>query len=527
MPQIITDKRNQLQLLELNSHIDKDNPVCIIDAFCNSFNPVDLGFHVKGLSHEGRPAFTADTLIRLYIYGYLNGVRSSRKLEAECKRNIELWWLIHQQQPNYKTIADFRKDNQEAFYNLFVLFRDFCLQQGLYGKKRIAIDGSKFRAQNSRKNNYNIKKINQHLEYIENQTKDYLDELGINDKEEIKSLSKKEKKPLKTLKNRKKKYTKLKKKLEKSEDTQISTTDPDARKLPLRMKIVEVAYNVQSSVDDKNNLIVDFHVTNQTDHNALAPLAIDSKEAFELDENEELIVLADKGYYNGKQMHECHENNIDTLVSPKKNNNPGKATHVRKDKFKYDTSLDQYVCPKGKPLHHQGRFKRKNRNGEIVNYFDRYIASYSDCCQCPFFEDCVNASSRSNKRGRYIDRSEFDGALERNKEQVKKRKNEYRRRQAIVEHPFGTIKRQWGFTHTLMKGLENVDTEFSLIMLAYNFKRTMSIMGKKKMRKALKGLNLSILSVTTVFVHDITTLLKRYKMEVEFYHSKLNIGLRG
>lgn len=517
MPQIVTNKRDQLQFLNLNSLINKTNPVRIIDAFCNSFIPDDLGFKAKGLSHEGRPAFTADTLIRIYIYGYLNGIRSSRDLEGECKRNVELWWLLNQQSPNYKTISDFRKDNPEAFYNLFVLFRDFCLQQGLYGKRRVAIDGSKFRAQNSRKNNYNIKNINQHLEYIENQTKDYLEELGVNDKKEIKSLSKEKKKALKKLKNRKKKYTKLKKKLESSEETQISTTDPDARKLPLRMKIVEVAYNVQSSVDDKNNLIVDFHVTNQTDHNALAPLAIDSKEAFDLDDNEELIVLADKGYYNGQQMHKCHEQNIDTLVSPKKSNNPGKATHVRKDKFKYHENSDEYICPQGKALVHQGRFKRKNRKGEIVNYFDRYVASHQECIECPFYVECVNVSSRKNKRGRYIDRSEYDGAIERNNEQVSLRKEEYKKRQAIVEHPFGTIKRQWGFTYTLMKGIGKVDTEFSLIMLAYNFKRTMSIMGKKKMKTALKGLYLSILSLRTVIDHHNTILLARDIWRVNFY----------
>jgi len=482
-----------------------------------NFIPADLGFIIKGKSHEGRPAFTAETLIRIYIYGYLNGIRSSRKLNTECKRNVELWWLIHQQQPNYKTIADFRKDNQQAFYNLFVLFRDFCLQQGLYGKKTIAIDGSKFRAQNSRKNNYNILKINQHLEYIEKQTQEYLKELDVNDKSDLQQLSKKEKNKLKKLKKRKKTYTKLKEKLEKSDDSQISTTDPDARKLPLRMKIVEVAYNVQSSVDDKNKLIVDYHVTNQTDHNALAPLALDSKEALDITDTDELIVLADKGYYNGQQMHECHINNIDTLVSPKKSNNLGKATHVRKDKFKYHKNLDQYTCPQGKPLSHQGRFKRKNKNGEIVNYFDRYVASHTACIQCPFYEDCVNASSRKNKRGRYIDRSEFDGALERNNTQVAKRKNEYRKRQSIVEHPFGTIKRQWGFTHTLLKGLEKVDTEFSLIFLVYNFKRCMSIMGKKKMKKALKRLSFSIFKQTAVINDYITTLLRLNKPTMNFH----------
>lgn len=283
------------------------------------------------------------------------------------------------------------------------------------------------------------------------------------------------------------------------------------------MKIVEVAYNIQSSVDDKHKLVVDYHVTNKTDFNALAPLAMDSKEAFSLAVNEQLTVLADKGYYNGKQMHQCHENNIDTLVSPKRGNNPDKAEHVRKDKFNYDKSLDQYICPQGKPLKPQGRFKRKNNKGEIVNYFDRYVASYSDCLACPFLEDCVNASSVKNKRGKYIDRSEYDGALERNNEQVAMRKNEYRKRQAIVEHPFGTIKRQWGFTHTLMKGLDKVDTEFSLIFLAYNFKRVMSIMGKKKMKKALKSLIISILAMTTVIKHQTMTLLTLNKREINYH----------
>jgi len=506
MPQIITNKRNQLQFLDLNSLIEKNNPVRIIDAFCETFEPMELGFTVKGLSHEGRPAFTSGTFIRLYIYGYLNGVRSSRKLEREAKRNIELWWLLNQQCPNYKSIADYRKDNGSAFYNLFTLFRDFCLGQGLYGRKTIAIDGSKFRAQNSKKNNYNLKKIDQHLEYIENQTQLYLEELDIQDKSDIKKLSKKKRKKIKQLNKRKKKYTKLKKNLLNSGDTQISTTDPDARALPLKMSIVEVAYNIQSSVDDKHNLIVVYHTTNQNDYNALSELAIESKDSLGLQEEDQLIVLADKGYYKGEQIKACHDHNIDTLVSPRKPNQPQMAKHVTKDKFTYKKKRDVYMCPQGKELKYQGTFTRKNKRGQFLNHFDRYVASHTECSQCPYYEECVNPSSRKNKRGRYIDKSEFESATQRNNEQVQLRKNEYKRRQAIVEHPFGTIKRQWGYSFTLMKGIEKVDTEFSLIFLVYNLKRVMRIMGKKKMKKALKSLDLAILGLTSTVEKHITTL---------------------
>lgn len=271
------------------------------------------------------------------------------------------------------------------------------------------------------------------------------------------------------------------------------------------MNIVEVGYNIQSSVDAKHNLIVDYHTTNQNDYNALAPLAIESKEAFGLDESESLIVLADKGYYKGQQIQACHDQNIDTLVSPRKPNQPNKSPEVTKSKFKYDKKEDEYTCPKGATLNYQGTFAR-NKRGQIQNYFNRYVADHQTCQQCPLYKSCVNASSRKNNRGSYIDRSEYDGALERNNEQFKSRMTEYKKRQAIVEHPFGTIKRQWGYTYMLMKGIDKVDTEFSLICLVYNFKRVMTIMGKKSMKKALKRLDLAILQLSASVEGHITIL---------------------
>jgi len=178
-----SSNRNQLQVLSLEEAIEDDALVRIIDLFVQTFDPLELGFHVKGKSHEGRPAYAADIMIGLYLYGYLNGVRSSRKLAKECKRNIELWWLLGEQKPCFKTIANFRKDNQKGFDNLFKHFRHFCLDLDLYGRQTIAIDGSKFRCQNSKKNNYNQRKISKHLEYIDQQYEDYLKDLDQNDKE--------------------------------------------------------------------------------------------------------------------------------------------------------------------------------------------------------------------------------------------------------------------------------------------------------------------------------------------------------
>ena len=309
MPLVNSTHRSQLIMLSLEEKIEDDNIVRVVDAYVNSLDPTLLGFIIKGECFEGRPAFGSDCLIKLYIYGYLNGIRSSRKLHKAAKTNIELWWLIHHQVPSYKTIANFRKDNSDAFNNLFVHFKDFCFSLDAFGRSTVAIDGSKFRAQNSKKNNYNIRKIQKHLDYIEAQEKNYIQDL--HDQDEIDKQKKK-------LNKRKKKYLDLKEQLNQSDQTQISTTDPDARALPLHMNIIEVGYNVQSVVDDKHNLIVHYEVTNTNDLSALASLAEKAKSSLQLDDNDSLTVLADKGYYSGEQIDRCQINKIDTLVSPRK-----------------------------------------------------------------------------------------------------------------------------------------------------------------------------------------------------------------
>ncbi len=464
--------RSQVQFLALEQLVEHDSIVRIVDLFCQCIDYQNLGFTIKGKSHEGKPAYETATLTGIYIYGYLHKIRSCRLLAKACKVNAELWWLTGMQKPCYKTIANFRKNNPIAFKNLFKSFSKFCLDLELFGRTTVAIDGSKFRAMNSKKNNYNLKKINQHLDYIAKQKEDYLKSLDQHDNNDQK---------IQDLQQREDKYSALKKELEQSNEKQISTTDSDARALPLKMSIVEVAYNLQSVVDDKHNLIVDYEVTNKNDFSALAPLSIKAKHMLEINDDQQITVLADKGYYSGQQIATCHQHNIDTLVSPKSKGSKSKDARVTKDKFNYHKSTDSYTCPKGIRLHRQGKIY--TRHDGIP--FKRYVGHWTDCKTCPWVDICVSTGAQKTARGRMLNRNIYEDQMDYNDEQVKARKNEYRRRQAIVEHPFGTIKRQWGFSHTMLKGLKKVNGEFAIILLCYNLKRVMAILGQKGLKEAL------------------------------------------
>ena len=490
---ISSENRNQLQVLSLEEHIAEYSNVRIIDTFIESVDVQNLGFIIKGKSSEGRPAFDAVILCKLYLYGYLNGIRSSRKLDKACKVNIELWWLLHNQKPGYKTIADFRKNNQKGFRNLFNVFRQFCISLDLYGKKIVAIDGSKFRGQNSMKNNYNQRKIDKQLDYLNQQYDDYSKELDRNDNFD------KDNKIKNKLDKRKDKYDKLQQQLDATQETQISTTDPDTRALPLHMRIVQVGYNLQSSVDAKHKLIAEFDITNKNDHRALAPMALKTREAFKLNKSDKLTVLADKGYHTGEQLQQCHNNNISTLVAvPKrrKQNDNSKPDYLTKENFIFDNKKNNYTCPQGHILQHQSTYRRKKKGLITGAPFDRYKMDWDTCRICPHFEQCVSKGNKTRKQGRYIDRVLTDDAIVKNKRMVSRRKKLYRTRQEIVEHPFGTIKRQWGYDHTLMKTTPKVHTEFSIITLCYNIRRTMSIMGVNQLINAMKEAFLFICSAT-------------------------------
>lgn len=508
MKQIHSINRDQIQMRSLDMMVSEQSTVRLLDVFLDWADSKDLGFK-STKRFTGRPSFPTRTLLGIYIYGYLHRIRSSRALEKACQVNIELMWLVKGQKPCYKTISNFRKDNGKGFKNLFALYRDFLCQLELFGKETIAIDGSKFRAQNSMKNNYNAKKVERHLEYIESKEQEYLDSLDQSDKESAMDNPNSDQR-LGQLAERKLKYEDLKQQLQDSNQTQISTTDPDARALPLHMRIVEVGYNLQSAVDAKHNLIVDYEVINKNDHRALAPMALKAKSSLGLEKSDTLTVLADKGYHTGEQMQQCHDANIETIVAiPRKSKHIDKTKpqHLQKENFTYNLENDTYMCPNGKTLTKQATYKRKDRLGISSMKFDRYTIKHSICIQCPHYKECVSIGKQKASQGRCIDRYHTDGAVQRNKTNVANNKELYKRRQAIVEHLFGTIKRQWGYTHTLMKTIPKVDTEFSIIMLCYNLRRSISILGLKRLKMAIRWANAIILNIRATIMHLVRRLI--------------------
>lgn len=473
-----------MQFLSLDDSIAANNPVRIVDAFVDKVDLAHLGFKSASLKGEGRPPFAPSVLLKLYLYGYLNRIRSSRRLEAECGRNTELHWLLNRLAPNYHTIANFRKDNPKALKTLFKLFVLFLRDQQLISGALMAVDGSKFRAVNSKKNNYNQKKIDRHLAYIQEKTTAYLQELDSCDAVESTNsdplVINKEKvhKQLQQLKARTEKYHLLQEQLQQSGEDQISTTDSDSRALLLHRNIVEVSYNVQAAVDAQHSLIVHVEATNCNDRNALHGVAL---EARAIVGREAVTVLADKGYHNGRELHKCAESSIVTIVPCKAHidgneNGPEPAYYVQH--FSYDKEKDCYMCPAGSILFSSGAWHNKTREHSPYR-FRKYRTP--DCKTCAVKRLCTG-----RKGGREIERSEYQDAVDYNNKRVLQQKELYLRRQAIVEHPFGTIKRGWGYTHTLVKGMEKVDGEMNLIALVYNLKRAMNIIGIEKLGEVLK-----------------------------------------
>jgi transposase len=505
MPVLSKTNRDQIQFLSWETFIAADHPVRVIDAFVDYFDLSALGFEHKGKSHEGRPAFGCDVLLKLYIYGYLNRIRSSRQLAKACSCNVELFWLLHQSHPCYKTIADFRKDNTKALRDMFRQFNAFLKGEGLLQSDTVAIDSVKIGAQNSKKNNYNEKKVKQHLTYLDQQVDQYLRELTQLDQEEqteeeqILEVAQK----LDQLIERKKKYEGLKEDLKEARskgETQVSTSDPDARALPKKMNIVEVAYNIQTSVEADDKLITNFEVTNKNDTNALSSAAIEAKRVLGKDK---LKALADKGYDTGIEHQICDENGIETYVAPRQKNTSKKHPDYVKEKFVYDPDLDSYQCPAGQELKTNGnQYKKNSTDYRKVYRVKVYKLPFEICNSCSHKLDCAGAANLKNSKGRPIERSEYEDVLEANRERVRLNKEFYRKRQQIVEHPFGTIKRQWGYHYTLMKTKKKVEAEMSLIFTCYNLRRSMSIFGVKDLIKRLKSAFLEMVGFTALVKPD-------------------------
>ena len=461
--------------------IPEDAEVRVIDLFVDALPLKDLGFLEKAPVEEGRPMYHPADLFKLYVYGYLNRIRTSRLLARECQRNIELLWLLKGLQPCFRTIAGFRSENPQLFRNAFTHLLGQLNRKGLTGKTLVALDSSKFRAVNSKKNNFNQKKIDRQLEYIDTKIQSYIEELNAGDLDEAQQEAVGEK--LKKQKAQRRKYKRIEKQLAATGQDQVSTTDPDARSMILHGSVIEVAYNVQTVADSANKLVLEYEVTNQNDRKALLPMAQKTKS---ICDTEAVAVLADKGYHNGEQLAACQREDIYTYVAYQEvpRSNPVPTPEFYGERFRYNPKKDQYVCPQGHILKTTGQWYNKKYEKSVTR-----VKHYKTtaCNNCEVRHLCTR-----NPNGRVIERSVHAEAVERNNRRVRENSSVYTLRQQIIEHIFGTIKRQWGYDHILLKGLRKNEGEFGLIYLIYNFRRVINILGLPKLKKWLRKLLFSI-----------------------------------
>lgn len=498
MPYIQGINRNQAQLLPeyLEDYISEDNPVRVIDAFIDTIDVKEMGFTKTSNAGAGAPSYNPKDILKLFTYGESNGIRSSRKLEKSTYNNLEVMWLIKKLHPDFKTIADFRKENRKAIKEVLKKFNLLCKDLGLFGGNLVAVDGTKFRADNSKKNNYNKKKIDRQLKYIEERIEEYLNAMDENDKDNEfapKLTTEEIKQKLENLKERKIFYESIEKEIAESEDNEISTTDPDARMMDNKKNGLEVNYNVQIAVDSKNKLIVANEVTNKpADQGHLNEMAQAAKETLGIEEKGELEVLADKGYYQGEDLKKCDENNTTTYVAHQTYSNSTGNREYYNDKFIYDPVNDVYICPEGYILQ---RINHKKENPEKTKY-----KNYEACKNCPNRNKCTTSS-----KGRVINRSKHQDFLDKVDARTEENIDKYKLRQMIVEHPFGTIKRTMNAGYFLTRGIESVQCEADLIFLAYNMKRVINIIGVKELvrliRERAASFFIKVLKRTEYFIH--------------------------
>ena len=466
-------KQAYLFPVTMEDAIDSDNEVRVIDLFVDSIHLTDFDFTIK-VTSEGRPAYHPTDLLKLFIYGYLNRIRSSRKLEKECRRNIELMWLLKGLVPDHNTISSFRKDNARAIKQVFRYTVSIAKHFDLIGGKLIAGDSTKLRAENSKKNNYNPKKIERHLAYIEGKLETYTRALAQADQDNREQISKE----IAKQQSRKAHYHALEKQLEESGEPQVSTSDPDSRQLITRNNITEVAYNVQTTVDAKHGLPVDFRVTNQNDSKAMGGMLRRAKSILP---STHFTALYDKGYHTGSEIKTGLNLGIQLMVAIPEVASGAPDESYNVSQFRYDEIQDTFNCPQNQLLITNGSWYQKNR-GKSFTQVKHYKTSA--CTSCPAKELCTR-----NPKGRLIERSEHASYIEQNKQNIEADPQTYKRRQAIVEHPYGTIKRQWGFYHILTKkGMKRASADVGLVLIAYNLRRMINILDKNTLKAYLERL---------------------------------------
>ena len=453
----------------------EDNPVRAIDVFIDKLDLADLGFCGVDPEATGRPSYHPSMLLKLYIYGYLNRVQSSRRLEREAGRNVEVMWLTGRLVPDHKTIADFRKANGAAIRKVCAQFVALCRAIGLLATASVAIDGSKFKAVNNRDKNFTRAKMERRLAQIEESVARYLSQLDTADLQEpsealaIKTAHLKEK--LAKLASELERLKAIEKEMLASPDQQISLTDPDARSMATSGRgSGVVGYNVQVAVDTKHHLIVTHEVTNTgTDRSQLAKTALRTKDVLGA---EHLDVVADRGYFNSPEILACEQANI-TVTLPKPMTSGAKADgRFGKQDFAYLPSEDVYRCPAGEKLTY--RYTNEEHGRTLRHYWT------GACRRCPLKAQCAKEPERRIKRW------EHEHVLEAVQQRLDANPQAMRARRETVEHPFGTLKMRMGATHFLMKRLRNVATEMALHVLAYNLTRVMNIIGVQPLLAVLR-----------------------------------------
>ena len=452
----------------VDDYVAEDSSVRVVDVFIDGLDISGLGFRAEP-SETGRPGYDPRTMLKIYVYGYLNQVHSSRRLEREAGRNVELMWLTGRLAPDFKTIADFRKDNGEAIRLVCREFVMLCRKLNLLTDTLVAIDGSKFKAVNNRDKNFTRAKMKRRLAEVEASIDRYLGELDSADAQAPSEDSRSIEEKIAALKEEMDRLKKFEVRMLEAPDKQLSLTDPDARSMKSRGSGI-VGYNVQTAVDATHHLIVAHEVTNVgSDRRQLSKMA--NKVKTEL-QTETLTVVADRGYYNSHELRACEQNDVDVCV-------PNSATSSNKAKGQFDKSdfiytaeVDEYECPAGERLIY--RFTTKEAGKDIRRYWS------SACPHCPIKARCTTGPQRR------ISRWVHEDVLERAQARLDQHPDAMRVRRATVEHPFGTLKHWMGSTHFLTKTLDRVSTEMSLHVLAYNMKRVMNLIGPRNLLEAIQ-----------------------------------------
>jgi transposase len=470
------DDRKQVALLPecVDDYIGQDNPVRIVDVFVDELDLTTLGFNGTTPAITGRPSYHPGVMLKIYIYGYLNRVPSSRRLERECQRNVEMMWLTGRLAPDFKTIADFRRDNGPAIRNVCRRFVELCRGLKLLSSDMVAIDGSKFKAVNSRDRNYTAGKIDKRQQQIEESVQRYLDMIETADRTsptgfDVKTVRLYEK--IAILRQRMRELEQIKQQLKDEPDGQLSLTDPDSRSMTSGGKRTgTVGYNVQTAVDTKHHLIVEHEVTNiGGDHGQLSKMALSAKNAMG---KPKLKVLADRGYFSGPDIRACELAGVTAYVpKPLTSASRKKGLFTKRD-FIYVARSDEYRCPAGERA--ILRFKTVEKDMNLRVYWP------SACPRCHLKERCSPSDYRR------IRRWEHEHVLEVMQRRLDRKPDAMTIRRSTVEHVFGTLKHWMGATHFLTRTLGRVSTEMSLQVLAYNLKRVMNILGVAGMMKAMR-----------------------------------------